>query len=232
MSNSQNRRLTKAILLAGILAYAAPVLAQNAAPVLPGVDANGQPEVKLAPIPKGATLEQTAEQVKNLSSQAGKTLKDFMGNAAIPRNQAEVEALADRRRNIMMLELMTKEAELVQKLTASTGGAPEEKNEIEELKAQNEELKTKLEARPTSSPMSMPMPDPVVSRVVGMGSNLTATILMVNGASVNAKVGTQLPNNWRVVSISVDGVTAQTPTGDRKLLGFGSTPPSIRAVGR
>lgn len=233
MSNSPYKKLINAFFTAGVcLAWALPAAAQDArAPALPdvGVGENAQKASPLPPIPKGMTLEETSNQVKALSSEASKTLKDFMGNAAIPRNQAEVESLAEKRRSIMMLDLMVKEAELVQKLSIATSVAPTQNDEMEKLKSENEDLKTKLDQKPSSSPMSMPLPDPVVADITGYGSKITATILMVNGASLKAKVGTQLPNRSIVRSISVDGVVIETQSGEQKLLGFSSSPPTVRA---
>lgn len=66
---------------------------------------------------------------------------------------------------------------------------------------------------------------PVVKAITGSSQKMQAALLYSNGAEVDAVAGRELPGGYRVVQITLDGVTLESK-GKRYPLGFSNQAPS------
>lgn len=173
-------------------------------------------------LPQGATLDGAREKVSKISSEGVKSLEKLMGGSVSPRSSAEVGAMADKKRSIMMLQLQKDEAKLAKELWLELeGDKSESKAEIDQLKQENDQLKASLETaqKTASQPAGIPI-SPVVTEIVGAAGGMKASVFYPGAGVVQATPGVILPNGMKVVSVSSKGVVVEDMTG-RKTLGFG-----------
>jgi len=230
---------TKVAAAAILAALALPAYAQQApadmpAPaqlVLPGADEPAPPPVAL---PKGASIDGAQDKVRNLASEAGKSLEDLVGNAMTPRSKAEVGELANRQRRLMDLEYQLKEAKLAKELWVELNGddSKEKDEEINRLQGEKESLQAeivRLSSAQMSSSVKIADPDPVVAEITGAGGMMRAKVLVPYSGEFMVERGTTLPNGMKVLGVSKEGVTVAV--GEvRKTLAFGSAVPRSRPV--
>lgn len=213
------RGLIKIALIGAVVsAHAGVSFAQQSFP-----DGALEEEAPVQALPKGASLEGAREKVSNYSSEAGKSLEKLMGDAVTSRTAAEVGALAERKRNIMLLQLQREEAKLAKELYFELAG-PENENEdvINKLREENDALKSSLEniqSSPRTASNAITV-SPVVTDITGAAGGVKATISYPGSGNILASPGVVLPNGWKVVSVSSSGVTVDDG-GVRKNLGFG-----------
>lgn len=232
------RMQTKAAAAAILAALALPAYAQQAPAdmpvpgqlVLPGAEEPAPPPVAL---PKGASIDGAQDKVRNLASEAGKSLDDLVGSAMTPRSKAEVGELANRQRRLMDLEYQLKEAKLAKELWVELNGddSKEKDEEISRLQGEKESLQAEI-VRLSSAQMStvkVADPDPVVAEITGAGGTMRAKVLVPYSGEFMVERGTTLPNGMKVLGVSKEGVTVAA--GEvRKTLAFGSAVPRSRPV--
>lgn len=244
MKSSSRTQSSKAAFaaLAASLAFSVPAMAQNApmlppagmaAPTLPGAPGFNAPAAAEKPIalPQGATIGGSGEKVRDLATQAGRSLEELIGSAVSTRGEAEIGAMAERKRRVMMLEYQLEEAKLAKQLWVELNGEQEgNSEEIERLHAEKASLEAEL-VRVQATRLAPPPsdPDPVVAEVTGAAGSYRAKILIPYAGQVMATVGSTLPNGMKVTGISKDGVNVRGPSGN-KVLTFGDSVPKTRPV--
>lgn len=232
---------------------AAPAIAQdvpqvpqlpNAAPVnLPDV-ANGgplvaQPAVK--GLPAGATLSDADQRVRAMAAEASRDLDELAAGAlSDARENNDVATKATRSNQIMDLDHQIAIAKKSKELwTILNGEESEKEGQIKELEAKVSSLTAEKDALAkraeaasiiARNTIANPAPDPVVSSVMGSAGNARAEVLIPYTGKFTVKVGDILPNGQKVISIGSTGVTV-AKGGERKVLSFGDSVPSVRPVG-
>jgi len=241
--NSLSAAAALAVLLSAMPASAQVQFAPQAQPQpqpqprLPGVPAfapqaaqgqqDDQPSIKL---PQGASLGDAQSRVQNLAAEAGKALDGLVGNTVSDREKAQIEALSERKRRILVLEDQLKEAKLAKLIWKELHGEEDKSGEQvkkleEEKKALTEQVKF-LEAN-AGAAKADPDPLPVVSSISGAAGAAKAVILVPYVGTVHAQAGTLLPNGMKVTSISRGGVVVERD-GAKVGLAFGSSVPLVR----
>jgi len=189
--------------------------------------ASEAPEITL---PEGATIGDAADRVRAIAVEASKSLDDLTGNTVTPREQAEIDAIAERKRRVMILEEQLKEVKLAKQiwheLHGKEGSDDTEVKRLQDEKARLEDQIRQMEQNPASAASDVPA-IPVVSQINGAGRSAVAVILTPYAGVTSAKVGTVLPNGMRVTSIDANGVTVDHG-GDLKTLPFGASVPRFR----
>lgn len=239
MSSSRRQRMPRAnnrVLLAaaaiGTLIASLPASAQM--PVQPQargpVFAPGaQPEEPIT-LPQGASISDAQNRVQSLAAEAGKALDGLVGNAVTDREKAQIEALSERKRRILVLEDQLKEAKLAKQIWKELHGDEDKDNEqVKKLEEEKRMLIEQLKMLESSASTSKPEPEPmpVVSSISGAAGAAKAVILVPFVGTVHAQVGTLLPNGMKVASVSRGGVVVEKD-GTKVGLAFGSSVPLVR----
>lgn len=190
------------------------------------------PEAALPrPLPPGATISDAAERVRALSAEGNKSLDDLVGDAVSEREREDVEAIAERRRRIMLLEDTLKEAKLAKAIHEELNGRQEPKDSPEVKKLEEEKAALEQQLKDMSSRPQFQLggaeASPVVSSISGAPGSAVAVILVPYAGMVNARVGTVLPNGMKVVSIAGSGVIVERD-GSRSTLPFGDSVPRVQ----
>lgn len=194
-----------------------------------GSQAPAAPESR--PLPKGASIGDAGERVRALSAEGTKNLDQLVGDAVTKREKADVEALTERKRRIMLLEDTLKEAKLAKAIHEELNGKDSEKESAAIKKLEEEKAKLEQQLRDSTQPSALQAkqadPPPVVSAINGGPGGTVATILVPYSGVVYGKVGTVLPNGMKVVSISRNGVVVDQD-GVRTTLALGDFVPRVR----
>lgn len=232
---------------------AAPAVAQqapqvpqlpNAAPIDLPVDVDGGPIGLTAPVkglPEGATLSDADQRVRDMAAEASRDLNELAAGAlSNVRENNDVSTKSVRQNQIMDLDHQIAIAKKSKELwTILNGEESENEDVIKELEekvgaltAEKSALTKRVEAATllNNQKAANPDPDPVVASVMGAAGNARAEILVPYSGKFTVKVGDTLPNGQKIVSIGSNGVTV-AKDGERKILSFGDSVPSVRPVG-
>lgn len=236
-------------------AVSAPLMAPApAAPVqAPAVDPTALPPVAGAPgaapaepdykLPQGATLGDSADKIKKLSTDNAKSLKDLVGTAT--DNTRDMDAAAARaqdKRDIDALNVQLQKVKLAKEIYKTLNADDDKsKEELAAAKADNDKLAAQVKgleeqllttSKQLQSQQVKPQgPNPVVVSILGSGRDLLARILVPVTGETPARVGDTLSNGMKVASITADGVTV-SQGGETVRLSFGTTVPGGTATAR
>jgi type IV pilus biogenesis protein PilP len=195
------------------------------------------PERKLA-LPAGASIGDASARVRSIAAEAGKSLDELVGAGLAPREQFDVDAIAERQRRLMLLKDQLEEAKVAKQIWQELHGkdsADDEKNSEKMKKLEEEKafLEKRLrESDEKAASQSAPGADgsgdiPVVASVTGGGGSATARVLIPFSGVVTATPGMTLPNGMKIVSIASSGVVA-AKDGKSFTLPFGSSVPRFK----
>jgi type IV pilus biogenesis protein PilP len=218
--------------------------AQQLAPVDSVYPATGNVAPAAAPVaapsyklPEGASVGDAADKIKKLSSQGAQSLKELQGNAVSnEREMNDVEARSKDLREIQMLEMQVKKAELAKDLYKIING-DEDKNaaELESVKTERDELSVQVKAleeqlATTSKQLQSQVsaasePNPVIVSITGAAGRLNAKLLVPYYGETTVGPGDTLANGQTVTSIGPNGVSV-SKDGKTSKLAFGTSVPA------
>jgi len=222
---------------------APPPPAVAPSPIVPGFGPATQQRVeKPIPLPQGATIKDAETRVRDIAAEANKSLDDLVGMTS--REQYDVDAMASRQRQIMLLKDQLETVRLAKQvwkeLKSTKGDGSDEGDDAsnEKLKKIEEEkafLEKRLRETEEKSAQDAAATEagqlPVVSSITGSGGSATARLLVPFYGVVSATSGTTLPNGLKVVSIGATGVTA-TKDGKTFTLPYGSSVPRYKTTNK